>query len=181
MIVIGAAVGAGAAIADMQEKSEHGMLTTKDVVLDLLSIASSLAAAGGALGKFFMAEALATGRFASLAALSGRLAAPLRVGGLSADLSRSPSSPPTPGSSTKMSASSPIPTARVAQMRLLGNFLKSPADEHFVAIKQEVNIRRAGADIHLGPREGRRLTGREALPRPTGAAGGRVTRTTTRS
>ena len=79
MIVGGALLGAAAAGTDIWEKSEAGVLTSTDVLIDVIMVVGSLAAAGAtASGSIIASSALKTGgaaRFATF--LDARVYLPL--------------------------------------------------------------------------------------------------------
>jgi hypothetical protein len=71
LLLIGSALaGAAAATADIAEKSAAGVITATDVVIDVVSIIGSIAAAGAtATGEIIASSAMKTGSAARFATL----------------------------------------------------------------------------------------------------------------
>jgi hypothetical protein len=87
VLIIGAAAGAGAAAADWSEKSEAGVLTDMDILLDTLSIVGNVFALGAAgLGKVVVSGALKTGPYARLAAYADAAYVPVALTAMGADV-----------------------------------------------------------------------------------------------
>jgi hypothetical protein len=87
VMVIGGLAGAGAAAADLYEKSEAGVIGTQDVVVDTLSIVGNLATLGAAgLGKVVVAGALRTGPYAKLFLYADKAFVPVTLTAVGADV-----------------------------------------------------------------------------------------------
>lgn len=85
--VVGAGLSAAGAIADVVERSEAGVVTTQDVVVDTLTLAGSVAGIGSmVLGKVVVSDAVRVAGVARLAALSQQAFLPVVIGGAVADL-----------------------------------------------------------------------------------------------
>lgn len=87
VLVIGVLAGAGAAAMDWHEKSEAGVLTTKDIVVDTLAIVGNLATLGAAgLGKVVVSGALKTGGYARLAVYADQAFLPVTLAAVGSDV-----------------------------------------------------------------------------------------------
>lgn len=87
LIIGSGVVGAAAAAADIAERSDIGALTTQSVVVNVLSIITSLGSAGTAgLGRLVVSGAMRTGRFAQLAVLADRAYIPVAAITLGTDV-----------------------------------------------------------------------------------------------
>jgi hypothetical protein len=86
---VGAAVlSAGAAVADVAERSQAGVLTTKDVVVDTLALAGAFAGVGSmALGKVAVSDAVKTAAgLTRLQAVAEQAFVPVVLAGVGTDL-----------------------------------------------------------------------------------------------
>ncbi|HEY3703792.1 MAG TPA: DUF4157 domain-containing protein [Terracidiphilus sp.] len=88
LLILGAAVGVGAGVADLIEKKSAGVLTRKDIAVDGLQIAASLLTAGSAkLGQVVISEAAAAGiSVAEVGTLAGKLLIPVTLAAAGADV-----------------------------------------------------------------------------------------------
>lgn len=155
VIVIGGVAGAGAAVAEMLEKAEHGMLENKDIAVNVLSIVGSLASVGGTLGKVVLSPAMKL-RFPQLAAHAGKLQVPLRITELGSDVASFGVLVDEVWTQYKVLADNKTLSdseKKAAQMRLLSSFMLQ-GGMSIISIKGNLKGNDAdaykGKDLHLG-------------------------------